>query len=146
MTIRGISNNSEKLNLICKIVSKTGQMLLILFLEARTVVYMRLRTPKAKMKLDSSEWDSRKDFNKIRRCPEFSNGKCWRKERNICNANIYQHLACLSPQTKPESSTHSEREVRVLVPITFPYIVVIALLLFLRSELSRARILSDCHI
>lgn len=73
MTIKGISdNNSEQLNLI----SKIGQMLLILFLESRTMVYERLKTPKAKIELDSSEWDPRKHFNKIRRCPELTNGKC----------------------------------------------------------------------
>lgn len=36
---------------------------------------MMLKTPKAKIKLDSSERDSRKDFTKIRKCPEFTNGK-----------------------------------------------------------------------
>lgn len=73
MMIRGTSdNNSEQLNLI----SKIGQMLQILFLESRTIVYMRLKTPKAEIKLDSSEWDPRKHFNKIRRCLELTNGKC----------------------------------------------------------------------
>lgn len=71
--IRGISdNNSEQLNLI----SKIGQMLLILFLESRATVYMRLKIPKAKIKLPSSEWDPRKHFNKIRRCPVLTDGKC----------------------------------------------------------------------
>lgn len=31
------------------------------------MVYMTLKTPKAKIKPDSSEWDSRKDFNKTRK-------------------------------------------------------------------------------
>lgn len=37
---------------------------------------MILKVPKAKIKLNSSEWDSRKDFNKIRRGPDVTNGKC----------------------------------------------------------------------
>lgn len=73
-------------------------------------------------------------------------GNAEEKETNVCNPNIYQNLVCLSLQTNLESSIYSERETRLLVPITFPFIVVIALLLFPRTELSRSRILSDCHI
>lgn len=57
--IRGISdNNSEQLNLI----SKIGQTLLILFLESRTMVYVRLKTPKANIKVGEYRMGSWEEF------------------------------------------------------------------------------------
>lgn len=44
-------------------------MLIILFLGFTAMIYMRPKTPKAKVKLDSSECDPRKHFNKIGCCP-----------------------------------------------------------------------------